>query len=460
MIPSIVFSLLLGWKLGSYAAQRSLSRADRTIIEYSRIGISMPVFWLVVLFLSFFVLRFDEAARFDILYHRFYPVFTLTVCWAAWFALLTRTNRIYGKGTPFFTSTPAYGVPTNSFPLIAGIIIVEKLYGLPGLGRLLFYSLLRRDTAIIFPLVFVFAILTVVMSLIIDTIYGILDRYSNHNPPEDKMSMDSHRPQSAPLNEPMGFWNNYIRNKTALLGLVLLLGLCLFAIIVPRIAPDPFQQNLMPPSSDHWFDTGYMPPSSDHWFGTDYLGRDILSRVSHGLRSTLIFGSIAGILLMLTGVLIGLGGKYIGPKDNYLTYITDGILMLPNLPLAIVILLIFNLGPLRMNLFFVIALLNWPLVARLVRVDTRNNRSISQIIPVYTFLSISIAIYMLALIEFLGLIGPIPVTIGWMIQIPKFVSRYSWWVSIFPGLLLFLTIWSIHLVGQGVSEAYIRQNYS
>lgn len=209
MIPGITLSALFGILLGIYAARRPFSKADRIITSVSIAGYSMPTFWLGLLFLTVFTLRLGlfpssgyatlgaDLSILDVLHHMVLPVSTLVIVWLAWFALFTRASLIEVQGLPFVAAARAKGLPGRTvfyrhalrnalLPVVtiiglfaafilAGAIVTETVYTWPGLGLLFFQSVTRRDYPVLLGLFLITAVMVVVMNLITDVIYGVID---------------------------------------------------------------------------------------------------------------------------------------------------------------------------------------------------------------------------------------------------------------------------------------------
>ncbi len=210
MIPTMVIAIIIGMLLGIFAARKPFSTTDRIITAFSMGGYSMPVFWLGLLFLTFFSLRLRlfpaggistlgaaETSILDVMHHMFLPVTTLVIYWLAWFSLFTRASLVEVQGLPFITAARAKGLSGRTvfyrhalrnalLPVVtiiglfaafilAGAIVTETVYSWPGLGLLFFQSVTRRDYPVLLGLFLVTAVMVVVMNLITDIVYGILD---------------------------------------------------------------------------------------------------------------------------------------------------------------------------------------------------------------------------------------------------------------------------------------------
>ncbi|MGD2100435.1 MAG: ABC transporter permease [Desulfobacterales bacterium] len=266
------------------------------------------------------------------------------------------------------------------------------------------------------------------------------------------------------------------RNKTAVLGLVIITVFLLSAIFAPYLTPhDPIATSLYdqlkPPM---WHATG----SSKHVLGTDDLGRDILSRLIYGARVSLLVAVISVGLAFFFGTLLGcISGYYKGFRDSIIMRFMDIILAFPYILLAIVV--VAYLGPSLQNAMIAIAITYIPRFARIVRgsvleecekdyvsaaraIGARDFRIIFiAILPnclgpliVQTTLGFASAILDMAALSFLGL-GAQPPTPEWGAMIAKsraLILRASW-VMTFPGLAILFAVLGFNLLGDGLRDA-------
>ena len=265
-------------------------------------------------------------------------------------------------------------------------------------------------------------------------------------------------------------WKRLIRNKAAIAGMVVIVLLILTAIFADFIAPYHFaQQNL---------ENTRMAPSSDHWFGTDNFGRDIFSRVVYGSRISIQVGFIAvGVAIVLGGILGSIAGYYSGRIDNVIMRLMDILLAIPGILLAIAIAA--ALGPGLVNVMIAVGIASIPRYARIVRasvlslrdqefveaakaVGANDFRIITKyILPncmapiiVQGTLGVAEAILAAAGLSFIGLgiQPPIPEW-GAMLSTARVYVRDAWWMSIFPGLAIMITIFGLNLLGDGLRDA-------
>lgn len=283
-------------------------------------------------------------------------------------------------------------------------------------------------------------------------------------------------PQAAPPHPLVETWRYFSRNRGAVVGLTVFLLLVLIAIASPWISPhDPAHQYrdamLLPPA---WIDGGRL----EFLFGTDPLGRDMLSRMMHGARYSLLIGLVVVSIALVTGILVGLiAGYYGGWLDMVIMRIMDIILAFPSLLLALVLVAI--LGPGLFNAMLAIAVVLQPHFARLTRgavIAEKNREYVASatlagarplrlmfvtILPnclapliVQATLSFSHAILDAAALGFLGM-GAQPPTPEWgtmLAEAREFILS-AWWVVTMPGIAILITVLAINLVGDGLRDA-------
>jgi dipeptide transport system permease protein len=272
------------------------------------------------------------------------------------------------------------------------------------------------------------------------------------------------------------FWHYFAVNKGAVIGLGVFTLLVLIAIFAPLIAPHlPDQQYrdsfLVPPIWNEGGKSGFI-------LGTDPVGRDILSRLIHGARFSLLMGLMVVVLALTSGVILGLlAGYFRGWVDALIMRVMDIILAFPSLLLALVMVAI--LGPGLVNAMLSIALVYQPHFARLTRAAVMGEKGreyvisakvagaghgrlmLKTILPnctgpliVQATLSFSNAILDAAALGFLGL-GAQPPTPEWGTMLAtarEFILRAPWVVT-YPGLVILVTVLAINLIGDGLRDA-------
>jgi peptide/nickel transport system permease protein len=261
-----------------------------------------------------------------------------------------------------------------------------------------------------------------------------------------------------------------LRSPLTIIGIALIVLFALSAILAPFIAPyDPIDQELT---------QRLKPPSSAHWLGTDQLGRDILSRLIFGARLSLTVGIIVVLSAGIFGTFIGLIAGYSrGIVDEILMRLTDIFFAFPPLILAMAI--AGALGPNLNNAMAAIAVVTWPVYARLVRAQVLSLRErefvqaaqsigantprilLRHLLPntlapilVQASFDMGGAILSAAGLSFIGF-GARPPQPEWGVMISegsKFFSTQAW-LSFFPGLAILLTVTAFNLIGDGLRDA-------
>lgn len=265
------------------------------------------------------------------------------------------------------------------------------------------------------------------------------------------------------------FIREFRRNPKALLGLAIVSGLFVLAILAPEIAPYPVDETNIPIRSE--------PPSVAHVLGTDQLGRDVFSRVIMGTRISLYVGFTSVAIALILGTPIGIiAGYYKSLIDEGLMRVMDAFMSFPPILLALVIVAV--LGPALNNVIYSVAIVYTPYFARVSRsasittsneayVDTAVVRGESDIriifsevlpncmAPVLVQASINIAFAMLveASLSFLG-IGAQPPTPSWGLMINEsrgFMSQAPWMIF-FPGLAIAIAVIGFNMLGDGLRD--------
>lgn len=262
----------------------------------------------------------------------------------------------------------------------------------------------------------------------------------------------------------------FLRHHSAVAGLVVVVFFVAVAIFAPLIMPDdPLRTNFLAVRK---------APSAAHWLGTDELGRDILSRMMLGARASLLAGGISVVIAMAVGVPLGLIAGYFGrTADMVISRLTEAMLSCPFLILAIT--LGAFLGPSLINAMIAIALSAAPIFIRLTRGEVLSvvredyvdgARAIGlphrwiivrYILPnilsplmVQATLTVATAIIAEASLSFLGL-GQQPPAPSWgaMLNVAKNFLEQAPWMSISPGIAIFLVVLGLNLLGDGLRDA-------
>lgn len=260
------------------------------------------------------------------------------------------------------------------------------------------------------------------------------------------------------------------KNKTAMLGLVILLIEVILVILAPVIAPyDYTAMDILAVQQG---------PSAAHWFGTDELGRDIFSRVLYGGRYSISMGVLAVIISTTVGMSIGAVAGYFGGKvDNIIMRLLDIIQSLPAMLLSIVLSAV--LGPGYFNTILALSVNGMPASARMLRAQMMKVRGneyieaaqsincskfriiVKHMIPnsfspniVQATMAIAHMIVMAASLSFIGL-GVQPPTPEWgaMLTGARQFIRQCPHMVIFPGLAIAVTVLAVNLMGDGLRDA-------
>jgi peptide/nickel transport system permease protein len=266
------------------------------------------------------------------------------------------------------------------------------------------------------------------------------------------------------------FTRRLYKNKMAMAGLLVVVSLFLVSVFAGFLAPYP----------PDLIDTSNIlaAPNWKHPFGTDTLGRDVLSRVIHGAGVSLSVGFVAVGISTLIGVVLGsLSGYYAGLADRLIMRLVDIMLCFPSFFLILAV--IAFLKPSIWNIMIVIGITSWMGVTRLVRAEFLTIRerdfvqaAISQgasdpriifihILPnamapilVAATLGIASAVLVESSLSFLG-IGVQPPDPSWgnILTEGKDNIEIAWWLSVFPGLAILLTVMGYNLLGEGVRDS-------
>ena len=268
------------------------------------------------------------------------------------------------------------------------------------------------------------------------------------------------------------------QNKFAMIGLALLIFMFVFSFIGPLLSPYGYNDRSALIKA---------APSLKHWFGTDYLGRDVLTRVMVGGRISIAVGVVSVVISVVVGTLVGsIAGYYGGKIDYFLMAFTDIFLSIPFLP--IVILMGSMLSDLKVNpnmrivaLMFMLGLLSWPSIARLVRgeilslreqefmqateslglKDTRKiiKHLIPNVIPtiiVNATLGVASAILTESALSYLGM-GVVEPTPSWGNMISASNKAIDLqkrpWLWMPPGACMVITVMAVNLFGDALRDA-------
>ena len=266
-------------------------------------------------------------------------------------------------------------------------------------------------------------------------------------------------------------WRRLLGNRMAVAsGLVLLvIGiLTLLAPAIPGLA-DPDRQDLV---------LGASAPSLVHPFGTDLLGRDLLARVLHGGRISILVGLVATFVSFLVGVTYGaMAGYFGGRTDDFMMRFVDVLYSLPYMFLVILLMVYFSKS--LWMLFAALGLVQWLTMARIVRGQVLSLKAqefveaaravgagpfhiiFKHLVPnalgpiiVYATLTVPAVMLQEAFLSFLGLgVQPPSASWGTLVNEGAGVLAFFPWMVVFPGLALALTLFSLNFLGDGLRDA-------
>jgi peptide/nickel transport system permease protein len=266
------------------------------------------------------------------------------------------------------------------------------------------------------------------------------------------------------------FWKRFRGNRFAGAGGIVVLMLFAVSFLAPYVTP------YNPTTIDAYH--VLLPPSAGHWMGTDELGRDVFTRVVYGARISLMVGFVAVGIAVVIGTVIGLVSGFYGRWiDSALMRFVDIMLCFPAFFLILAV--IAMLEPSIWLIMIVIGLTGWMGVARLVRAEVLSIRErdfilaaraigasdlriiCRHILPnamgpvlVAATLGVGGAILTESALSFLG-IGVQPPTPSWgnMLTSGKDYIEFAWWLSLYPGLAILITVLAYNLLGEGIRDA-------
>jgi peptide/nickel transport system permease protein len=261
-----------------------------------------------------------------------------------------------------------------------------------------------------------------------------------------------------------------LRNPSGLIGVIILVIAIFLAVLGPMVFPNSpwrmVQRPFLPP-----FTLSAVP------LGTDALGRDVFAGIIYGARVSLLVGLVSTLAALAIGVPLGAIAGYFGGRiDDALMRFTEFFQTIPSFALAIVLVAI--LQPSIYSIVASIAIVSWPPVARLVRGEVLSLRTREyvqaaivtgqtnswiiwhEILPnalspviVLASLMVATAILLESSLSFLGLGDPNLISWGYMVGAGRTVIRQAWWITVFPGLAILVSVLGLNLVGEGLNDA-------
>jgi peptide/nickel transport system permease protein len=275
-------------------------------------------------------------------------------------------------------------------------------------------------------------------------------------------------PVVRPLSQRRRFTRAFLRSPSGVAGVVLTVLVVAVALLAPWLAPaDPFAPTGPPLAA----------PSRAHWMGTDSLGRDLLSGIIFGARTSLLIAGATAALALVIGSVVGMiAGFWPGLVDDALMRFTELFQVLPRFFLAIVVIAMF--GPGVDRLILVLGFTSWAIMARVLRAEVLSLRErefvdaarasgasevrimVREVLPnalpavlVYLGLVVAQVILLEASLGFLGLGDPNVISWGYLAGQAQRFLRVAWWLSFFPGAAIVVAVLGVNLVVDALNDA-------
>lgn len=269
-------------------------------------------------------------------------------------------------------------------------------------------------------------------------------------------------------------WRQFSRNLLSVLGLVLVVAIVAVAVFAPWIAPFPKHAGTFTN-----FAAANRPPDATYWLGTDPIGRDVLTRILFGFRTSLLLGCVVLAIALPLGTFAGLLAGYRGGLvDSVIMRLTDVFLSIPSLVLAMTIVGLFR--PSQILAMAAVAAVWWPWYARLVYGLVRSIRLqgfvvaaevigaprwrilFAEILPncapsILTKASLDMGLVILlgASLSYIGLGAPPPTPdLGTMVADGASYLPDIWWLSVMSGIAIFLVVLGFNLLGDGLRDLF------
>ena len=263
-----------------------------------------------------------------------------------------------------------------------------------------------------------------------------------------------------------------VRHPTGLVGLVGTGLIASIGVAAPWLAPNRPFATVAPPLAS---------PSKAFPMGSDALGHDLFSQVIHGARSSLLIATVVSVFVLLIGTTVGLvAGSARSWIDDVLMRSAEVVQIIPRFFLALLVSAMFGAGTMRLALL--LGLTSWPTLARIVRAETQSlierdfvtsarslgasrprvltHEILPNVVPTtfaYLGLVVAQALLVEAGIGFLGLGDPNTVSWGQLAGEAQRFLRVAWWMPVFPGACIALTVLSLNLLGDALSDVIIRR---
>ena len=335
--------------------------------------------------------------------------------------------------------------------LVGGAVLTETVFAWPGIGRLMYEALLQRDYNLLLGVFVVCSAMVLAFNLITDLIYRSVD--------------PAHRVRGM-----RQFWRTMLRNPGGLIGLVILAIAIAVAVFGPLLFPtSPWrmvQRPFLPP-----FTLSGLP------LGTDALGRDVMAGIIYGARVSLLVGLVSTLAALAVGIPVGAVGRLFRRPhrrcaDAFHRILPDRAELCAGDRAG------GGAAALDRSIVIAIAIVSWPPVARLVRGEVLSLRTREyvqaaivtgqtnswiiwrEILPnalspviVLASLMVATAILLESSLSFLGLGDPNLMSWGYMVGAGRTVIRQAWWITVFPGIAILVSVLALNLIGEGLNDA-------
>ncbi|MGB2964823.1 MAG: ABC transporter permease subunit [Anaerolineales bacterium] len=546
-----IVAILLGSLLGIIASWRRGSKLDLGILIWGLFTWSIPTFFfgiiLVILarghlptgMMVTVGLKPEDGWVYwkDVAKHLVLPTITLGIGFTSAYMMVMRSSIVEVLSEDYILTAKAKGL--NNFQIlrdhalknamlpmvtllalslgytVGGAIQVETVFSWPGIGRLIFDSVVKQDYPVLQGAFLLLAVSVIGANFLADLIYTLLDpRVQLETPPQVQQTnrlssrvinsirglpkairnfqsafitwilktyrvflVQMRRLPTAVLKGAKTFWLTLKRKPMALFGTVMLLVIVIMAVFAPLVVPYTVEEmaTLKVTAEDI-----LAPPDTEHILGRDDAGKDVLSQLIYGARISLIVGFSASFMSLIIGTIVGMVSGFFGGKiDNFLMRLVDILMVIPTLPLMLVIITFWGRG--LDKIILVIGLLYWTYMARLVRsqvISIKQRHYIlrakalgasdfriivrhifPQVVPLIIaqgVLDTSTAIIAESSLAFLGLGDPTKVSWGMMLNFAfaRAISQEAWWFLLPPGFSIVWVSLSLVLIGTALEEVF------
>jgi len=549
-----IVAIFLGSLLGVIASWKRGSKLDLGILIWGLFTWSIPTFFfgiiLVILarghlptgMMVTVGLKPEDGWIYwkDVARHLVLPTITLGIGFTSSYMMVMRSSIVEvlsedyilaakAKGLSNFQIIKDHALKNAMLPMVTllalslgytvgGAIQVETGFSWPGVGRLIFDSVVKQDYPVLQGAFLLLAVSVIGANFLADLIYTLLDPRVQLETPADarstgnitwrwntalqilvlgiknfpdrlaalrwKIGRTLNRFLEGLLRVPAALWGGLIiywktlkKKPMALFGMIMLLTIIVVAVAAPLFVPYTMEE--MATLKIHTEDI-LAPPDAVHLLGRDDSGKDVLSQLIYGARISLIVGFSASIMSLFIGTFVGMTAGYFGGKlDGVLMRVVDILMVIPTLPLMLVIITFWGRG--LDKIILVIGLLYWTYMARLVRSQVISIKQrhyvlrakalgasdfriiirhiFPQVVPLIIaqgVLDTSTAIIAESSLAFLGLGDPTKVSWGMMLNFAfaRAISQEAWWFLLPPGFAIVWVSLALVLIGTALEEVF------